>query len=163
MAFEVNISPEHELGVIRLTAQVDGNALLEALDVLYNGNTWAPCFHAIWDMRHVEELSVVPAEADRIIERMEELCHRVGTGRTAVIAPREVDALFFRMLFARTACVARERKIMHDLDGVLAWLSEVYAPSGAGLRHAVSNLVEPASSRPCRGRPGVQGATAKDA
>lgn len=163
MAFEVNISPEHELGVIRLTAQVDGNALLEALDVLYDGDTWAPCFHAIWDMRHVEELSVVPAEADRILERMEELCHRMGTGRTAVIAPREVDALFFRMLFARTACVTRERKIMHDLDGALAWISEVYTLGECRLRHTIDNLVGPASSRPCGERTSVQGSTAQDA
>jgi len=163
MAFEVNISPEHELGVIRLTAQVDGDALLEALDVLYDGDTWAPCFHAIWDMRYVEELSVVPAEADRILARMEELCHRMGAGRTAVIAPREVDALFFRMLFARTACVTRERKIMHDLDGALAWISEVYTPGECRLRHTIDNLVGSASSRPCRGHTGVQGSTAKDA
>lgn len=162
MAFEVNISPEHELGVVRLTTQVDGNELLKALDVLYNGETWAPCFHAVWDMRRVEELSVVPAEADRILERMKQLCHRVGAGRTAVIAPREVDALFFRMLFVRTTCVARERKIMHDLDGALAWLSEVYTSGEYKLRRTVNHLAESAS--PCRRqrRTGAQASTVKD-
>jgi hypothetical protein len=138
MAFEVDIAPEHEIGVVRLSAHVDGGALLTALDVLYEGDTWVPRFNAVWDMQQVTELSVVPAEAERILERMAELCHRMGEGRTVVIAPREVDALFFRMLFARTICTFRERLIVHDLDGALAWLHEIYPPDERGLRAIIS-------------------------
>lgn len=147
MAFEVNISPEHEIGVVQLAAQVDGSMLLAVLDLLYEGDTWMPRFNVVWDMRHVDELSVVPAEADGILERIEALCHRTGPGRTAVIAPREIDALFFRMLFARAPCVVRERQIVHDLDGALAWFSEVYAPGELNRWSIRHNLTGPAASR----------------
>jgi hypothetical protein len=147
MAFEVNIAPEHEVGVVRLSAQVDGTTLLEALNVLYKGDTWVPRFNAVWDLQGVTELSVGPAEAERMLERMEELCHRMGEGRTVVIAPREVGALFFRMLFVRTTCTFRERKIVHDLDGALAWLYEVYPPDAHGLRAYIQGATPRVPSR----------------
>jgi hypothetical protein len=73
---------------------------------------------------------------------MDALCQRMGQGRTVVIAPREIDALFFRMLFARNVCAFRERKIVYDLDGAIAWLDERYPSTVRGVRRLMG------SSRP---------------
>ena len=134
MAFEVDIAPEYALGVVRLTAEVDGHAILDALNTLYDGDTWVPQFNTVWDARTITELSVVPREAQQILDRMDALCKRMGKGRTVVIAPREIDALFFRMLFVRNVCAFRERKVVYDLDGAIAWLDERYPDTVRGLR-----------------------------
>lgn len=144
MAFEVEITPEDELGVVHLSAQVEGTGILAALNALYNGDTWAPRLHTVWDTRQIAELSVVPKEADQILDRMEALCHRIGEGRTVVIAPREVVGLFFRMLFARTTCYRRERTIVHDLDGAIAWLDELYPETAHALRNHMATAASPA-------------------
>lgn len=146
MAFEVDIAPEYELGVVRLSAQVDGMAILAALNALYEGETWVPRFNTVWDVRAITELSVVPREADQIVDRMEALCHRMGEGRTVVVAPREVDSLFFRMLFARTVCSFRERLVVHDMDGALAWLDERFPDTVRGLRLYEAEMAAPTAS-----------------
>lgn len=134
MAFNVDTAPEHALGVVRLAAEVDGQAIVDALNTLHDGDTWVPVFNTVWDARAITELSVRPREADQILERMDALCERMGEGRTVVVAPREVDALFFRMLFVRNVCPFRERKIVHDMDGAIAWLDERYPDTVRGLR-----------------------------
>jgi hypothetical protein len=134
MPYQVDIAPEYALGVVRLEGEVDGEMLLDALNALHDGDTWVPHFNTVWDARAITELSVVPCEADRMLHRMKALCKRMGEGRTVVVAPREVDALFFRMLFARSVCRFRERTIVYDLDGAIAWLDEQYPDTVRGLR-----------------------------
>jgi hypothetical protein len=138
MAYEVDMAPEHALGVVRLTGEVDGYTILDALNTLYNGDNWVPQFNVVWDVRAISELSVVPREADQILERLTTLCRRMGQGRTVVVAPREMDALFFRMLFARNMCALRERKIVYDLDGAMAWLDERYPDTVRGMRRLMA-------------------------
>jgi len=143
MAYEVDLAPEYTLGIVRLIDEVDGHTLLTALNTLYDGDNWVPQFNAVWDARAVTELSVLPQEADRILERMTALCKRMGQGRTVVVAPREVDALFFRMLFARNVCAFRERKIVYDLDGAIAWLDERYPNTVRGMRRHMTPCRKP--------------------
>ena len=134
MPYEVNMAPEYTMGIVHLIDEVDGHTILDALATLHDGDNWVPQFNAVWDARAITELSVVPREADQILERMKALCKRIGEGRTVVIAPREIDALFFRMLFARNTCAFRERKIVYDLDGAVAWLDERFPNTVRGLR-----------------------------
>ncbi len=134
MAYEVDTAPEYTLGIVRLMDKVDGHTLLTVLNTLYDGDNWVPQFNAVWDARAITELSVLPREADQILERMAALCKRMGQGRTVVVAPREIDALFFRMLFARNVCAFRERKIVYDLEGAIAWLDERYPDTVRGVR-----------------------------
>jgi len=146
MAYEVDMAPEYALGIVRLADAVDGDTLLAALNTLYDGDNWVPEFNAVWDARAITELSVLPREADRILERMTALCKRMGQGRTVVVAPREIDALFFRMLFVRNVCAFRERKIVYDLDGAIAWLDERYPDSVRGVRRYMASHGAPRPS-----------------
>jgi len=126
MSYEIKISAQHQLGIVRFSSVVTGDTILQALDTLYKGETWVPQFNAIWDCRTVIELGITPREADCIVERMEKLSLRMGEGRTAVVAPRSIDAAFARMLFTRSKCSFRERRVFPEVDGALAWLIEAY-------------------------------------
>lgn len=135
MPYELKVSPEHRVGVVRFSGAIDGGTMLRALDALYDGETWVPCFNEVWDYRPVSQLAIDPGEAAQILRRMDELADRLGEGQTAVIAPRAVEAHFAYMLFVRSTCTLRERRIFARLEDALAWLMQAY-PALKGRRRA---------------------------
>lgn len=127
MPYDVKTSAPHQLGAVRLSGVVDAGTLLRSIDALYHGETWVPAFHTIWDCRLVTGVTVELDELPPIVARMRALNRRMGAGRTAVVAPNEIVAAFVHMLFVRTACTFRERRVFDDLDGALRWVVETYS------------------------------------
>lgn len=122
MPFSYRIHAAHRLAVIKLEGALDGAVFLTILDELFTDAAWQPSFDALWDFCEVTELVSDRADVARLVARMRALESRVGPGRTALVAPRDVDDLMANLVFVLARTRQRERQVFHRMAEALAWL-----------------------------------------
>src|SRR5687768_2969022 len=86
------VLPPHRLGLLRLSGDVDGPDLLQGIAALYTGQGWCPPFSAVWDLRGVTALDLLPDDVERLCEVLDVLRGRTAPpGRGAILTAREID------------------------------------------------------------------------
>lgn len=136
MRYHVTVLPARRIGIVRLSGAIDGGIICAALEGLYTHLNWQPSFNSLWDAASVRALAVSPAEASEIIARIAELAPRRGTGHTALVVRREMDAAFARMICARIGCSQRMTRIFRSLPRAIGWVGQdVRRTPAARTRH----------------------------
>jgi hypothetical protein len=101
MGFAVRVLPGRRLGVIRLHGRVDGEGIIGAFRRLLLDAEWEPDFRALWDLRRVRTLLLLPEDVLRVAEATQLLQERMGPGRSAALARDEQDVMIVRLLSIR--------------------------------------------------------------
>jgi hypothetical protein len=85
MGYSVLLYPQHELGVVRLSGEVDGYELPRLMRSLALAPGWAPGFRVAWDVRHVRAFDLATEHVDAFAAMAGDLSWRVGPGRSAFL------------------------------------------------------------------------------
>lgn len=83
---------------IRLYGRVDGSDLIASIRSVLTSDDWSRGNSTLWDGRAITELVVSPEDVADIALLAEELSHRRGTGKTAVVTYRDIDLMMAELL-----------------------------------------------------------------
>ena len=123
MGFTVSVRPDHRLGLLRLTDEVDGPELIRAMHALYSDDAWRPGFGTVWDARPLRTLDVVPADLGPYGAASAVLVERQGPGRSAFLGRGPEDAVAAQLLeLRRTGHPGRELRAFEGPGEAARWL-----------------------------------------
>lgn len=122
MACTCHIDVDRRLGIVTLYDSVDAKQLLRALGDLYQHPAWRLGFRALWDATGVFQLLVDPDDLALIVRRSEDMRPLIGSGRSAIVVPRETDYVIAKLLIQRVPSAQRERMAFRRLEDAQAWL-----------------------------------------
>lgn len=134
MAHEARVHPEHRLGVVRFSDDVDGSGLLQAMAALYVDEGWSPDFGVAWDGRAIGRLDLRPEDGDRVVKLAGRFPTLFEGGPTAILAGNEPDALAAGALIRRLAQgLVLDARVFREAGEAAAWLGvpeEVFGNAG---------------------------------
>ncbi len=121
------IDESARLGTLKLSGRIAIDDLTQALTELYTHPRWQPDYLSLWDARGITELIISPNDVEAFLIQSAPLRSRIGPGRTAIVAPRDLDNITARLFMHRTAHPQRERKVFIRMEPALEWLLEASA------------------------------------
>lgn len=124
MPFEVEVFPDRRFGAITFTGAVTPCDMTAALGELCGRKDWMPGFDVLWDLRGIGELIATTEDTEAFLAESERLAPRLGFGRSAVVARRELAFSYLYLLQTRMRKVGREQRTFRTLDEALTWLEE---------------------------------------
>lgn len=131
MAFSYVIDGSQHVGVAGLRGRVTASIFCEAMKAMYRDASWVPGMAALWDLRYIEELIILPTDVPEIVSVVDALEPRLARGRAAFVAPHEPAHTMAKLLVYRTKRSSRTRRVFRHLVDALDWL-DVTLPGGFG-------------------------------
>lgn len=123
MAHEARVHPEHRLGVVRFSGDVNGSGLLQAMAALYVDEGWVPDFGVAWDGRAIAHLDLRPEDGDRVVKLAGRFPALFEGGPTAILVGAEPDARAAEALIRRLAeGLALDARVFREGGAAAAWL-----------------------------------------
>ncbi|MEP0547407.1 MAG: hypothetical protein ABJF88_10785 [Rhodothermales bacterium] len=124
MPFDCRMEPDRRRGILTLRGRVDAVDFIAAMRALYGHPEWQPDFDALWDAGGITQLVIEPADLGPISEGYRNVETRMGSGRAAFVASRDVVHVITQLLLHRLRNPNRERRTFVRLDDAVAWLNE---------------------------------------
>lgn len=124
MPFDCRMEPGQRRGILTLRGRVDAAEFIEAMRALYGHPGWQPDFDALWDAGDITQLVIEPADLESISEGYRNVETRMGLGRAAFVASRDVVHVITQLLLHRFRNPNRERRAFVHRDDAVAWLNE---------------------------------------
>ena len=129
MPFSYEIDTARRLVVIILTGDVSGRDIHDAISTYVEDPAWRPGYDRVWDSSGTKSMVLDLDEVRRIWKLLEALQSRMGEGRTAVVARRDVDRTAAEIIRAKTPWPLR---IFPTMEKALAWIDEAPPAQGTG-------------------------------
>ena len=129
MAFTFEIDAEQQLAVVRLSGVVTAAELLDVQQRLYTHPGWQAGLDEVWDGRAIRELHLSLEELREVVDQDAALSERIGHGRVAFVATRDLDrdvATLYTMIYADSP---QDMRLFETLEEAMRWLKK-RAPSG---------------------------------
>jgi hypothetical protein len=124
MPFDCRIEPGQRRGILTLHGRVDAAEFVVAMRTFYGHPEWQPDFDALWDGGGITQLLIEPTDLEPISKGYRNVEDRLGSGRAAFVASRDVVHVITQLLLHRFRNPNRERRTFVHLDDAVAWLEE---------------------------------------
>jgi len=133
MSFLHVIDSDRALGVASLTGRVTADVFCNAMHALYGDPEWRPGMQALWDLRFIDQLIIVPEDISDILAVVDSLRDVLGTGNAAFVTSQEPVHSVARLLVLHSQVPQRDRRVFRDIGDALDWLGvtlpDEYEPS----------------------------------
>lgn len=134
MTYVYQIYPEHRLAITLYHGAVNGEDVAHAMDAVFLDERWQPGYAAVWDIRTIEALIIVPEGVKAIAEKTKDLREQIGGGKAAILVRRSMDHTIAALLTRRRLTgPEREVQTFRQAEEAEAWL---------GMGHQLDSLVE---------------------
>lgn len=123
MPFSAAYDAVQRLGIARLGGAVDAARFQEVMIEFYLDGDWQPGYAALWDLRRITRLVIVPDDVAEILSVVRSLEPRMGsTGKAAFVASSEPAFSMASFLTHRTTHADRPRRTFQTMGAAEEWL-----------------------------------------
>ena len=122
MPIKTQIDPTINLTTVICTGEISSEEIILAMIRYYQGIEGLPTKMVIWDLSRASAEKISVNELEDIAELRLDNDNQMVSGKTAVVAPTDINFGLSRMILSKTVGSRRNLNVFRTLDEAKEWL-----------------------------------------
>ena len=124
MPITSKIMPSQDLTIFTAEGEISFSEASESISNYNTSNNPRPTKNILWDLRNASLASLTPYQVTCLADLSAKYSELRYGGKTAIVAPHDINFGIARVFEAETMDVPREFIVFRDWDQALRWMDE---------------------------------------